>query len=241
MKAIKFWRYRISAMLPYLAASAVIWLMCVLSVRDSQARAFYDLFSDAMGGTAHNGELDLFGVLRFFGSFFAGIFLGMAGTVSVSEKSPYFTFPREKSFSSWWRKTVFSVLLWCIIYSALGLIVCATFGVAEKLSLYELLSLATYPSALCAAMCIMCLLRFLIGQKQAAATVTAVLAVSGLVGGKLKHFNIFMLGVYGMAKQLTAFEELVTVLLIDWLAVLVVLFGSRIVGDRLKKGGRYFD
>lgn len=241
MKSMKFWRYRISTMLPYLAASVLIWLMCVISVRDSHSRAFYDLFLDAMGGMEHNCQLDLFGLLRFFGSFFAGIFLGMAGTVSAAEKSPYFTVFREKSFSSWWRKTVLSALLWCLMYSVLGLLICAVFGVAEKLSRYELLTLAVYLSALCAAMCIMCLLRFLIGQKQAAATVTAVLAVSGLIGGKLKHFNVFMFGVYGMAKQLTTAKELVFVLIADWLAVLFVLIVSRAVEDRLKKGGRYFD
>lgn len=241
MRRFDFLRYRIFAMLPYLAVSLVIWPLCIFSAKDASQISFYDLFLNAMGGVEHSGILDLFGLLRFFGSFFAGIFLGMAATTTATERMSYLIIVREKNFFSWWQKLLSSMLLWSLMYSAVGLIICAVFSDRQSLSTHELLTLAAYPSAMCVSMCLMCLLRFLIGQKRSEAAVIAVLAVSGLAGGKLKHFDIFMFGVYGMAKQLTTVKELAAVLIIDWITVLLVRLCSCAVRDRLGKGGHYFD
>lgn len=86
-------------MLPYLAVSLLIWTVCVLSSFGGERETFFSVFTEAVGGVEHSGQFDLFGFFRYFGTFFAGLFLGMAGSVSDSEAMPYFVLPRSKSFS----------------------------------------------------------------------------------------------------------------------------------------------
>ena len=72
--------------------------------------------------------------------------------------------------------------LWCVLYCLIGIAVCA--AAAEKvgtLSVFELMRMAAYPLALGASMCALCLLRFLLGQKPAAAIVIAVVGTTGLI------------------------------------------------------------
>ena len=163
-------RHRLFNMLPYLAVSLLIWAVCVLSSFGGERETFFSVFTEAVGGVEHSGQFDLFGFFRYFGTFFAGLFLGMAGSVLDSEAMPYFVLPRSKSFFKWWIKTVSSALLWCVLYCLIGIAVCA--AAAEKvgtLSAFELMRMAAYPLALGASMCVLCLLRFLLGQKPAAA------------------------------------------------------------------------
>lgn len=166
----------------------------------------------------------------------------MAGSVSDSEAMPYFVLPRSKSFFKWWIKTVSSALLWCVLYCLIGIAVCA--AAAEKvgmLSVFELMRMAAYPLALGASMCALCLLRFLLGQKPAAAIVIAVVGTTGLICGKLKGFSFAMLGAYGMAKQLTDAKTAAAVLFADAAVIILVFFCSGAVKRRALKGGHYFD
>lgn len=184
-------RHRLFNMLPYLAVSLLIWTVCVLSSFGGERETFFSVFTEAVGGVEHSGQFDLFGFFRYFGTFFAGLFLGMAGSVLDSETMPYFVLPRSKSFFKWWIKTVSSALLWCVLYCLIGIAVCA--AAAEKvgtLSAFELMRIAAYPLALGAAMCVLCLLRFLLGQKPAAAIVIAVVGTTGLICGKLKKLQL---------------------------------------------------
>ena len=109
-------RHRLFNMLPYLAVSLLIWAVCVLSSFGGERETFFSVFTEAVGGVEHSGQFDLFGFFRYFGTFFAGLFLGMAGSVLDSEAMPYFVLPRSKSFFKWWIKTVSSALLWCVLY-----------------------------------------------------------------------------------------------------------------------------
>lgn len=86
-------------MLPYLAVSLLIWMVCVLSSFGGERETFFSVFTEAVGGVERSGQFDLFGFFRYFGTFFAGLFLGMAGSVLDSETMPYFVLPRSKSFS----------------------------------------------------------------------------------------------------------------------------------------------
>lgn len=132
-------RHRLFNMLPYLAVSLLIWAVCVLSSFGGERETFFSVFTEAVGGVKHIGQFDLFGFFRYFGTFFAGLFLGMAGSVLDSETMPYFVLPRSKSFFKWWIKTVSSALLWCVLYCLIGIAVCA--AAAEKvgtLSAFEL-------------------------------------------------------------------------------------------------------
>lgn len=86
-------------MLPYLAVSLLIWAVCVLSSFGGERETFFFVFTEAVGGVEHSGQFDLFGFFRYFGTFFAGLFLGMAGSALDSEAMPYFVLPRSKSFS----------------------------------------------------------------------------------------------------------------------------------------------
>ena len=108
-------------MLPYLVVSLLIWTVCVLSSFDGERETFFSAFTEAVGGVEHIGQFDLFGFFRYFGTFFAGLFLGMAGSVLDSETMPYFVLPRSKSFFKWWIKTVSSALLWCVLYCLIGI------------------------------------------------------------------------------------------------------------------------
>lgn len=92
-------RHRLFNMLPYLAVSLLIWAVCVLSSFGGERETFFSVFTEAVGGVKHIGQFDLFGFFRYFGTFFAGLFLGMAGSVLDSETMPYFVLPRSKSFS----------------------------------------------------------------------------------------------------------------------------------------------
>lgn len=92
-------RHRLFNMLPYLAVSLLIWAVCVLSSFGGERETFFSVFTEAVGGVEHSGQFDLFGFFRYFGTFFAGLFLGMAGSVLDSEAMPYFVLPRSKSFS----------------------------------------------------------------------------------------------------------------------------------------------
>lgn len=92
-------RHRLFNMLPYLAVSLLIWAVCVLSSFGGERETFFSVFTEAVGGVEHIGQFDLFGFFRYFGTFFAGLFLGMAGSVLDSETMPYFVLPRSKSFS----------------------------------------------------------------------------------------------------------------------------------------------
>lgn len=83
-------------MLPYLAVSLLIWTVCVLSSFGGERETFFSVFTEAVGGVEHSGQFDLFGFFRYFGTFFAGLFLGMAGSVLDSEAMPYFVLPRSK-------------------------------------------------------------------------------------------------------------------------------------------------
>ena len=146
-------RHRLFNMLPYLDVSLLIWTVCVLSSFGGDRETFFSVFTEAVGGVEHSGQFDLFGFFRYFGTFFAGLFLGMAGSVSDSEAMPYFVLPRSKSFFKWWIKTVSSALLWCVLYCLVGIAVCA--AAAEKvgtLSAFELMRMAAYPLALGASM-----------------------------------------------------------------------------------------
>lgn len=100
-------RHRLFNMLPYLAVSLLIWTVCVLSSFGGERKIFFFVFTEAVGGVEHSGQFDLFGFFRYFGTFFAGLFLGMAGSVSDSEAMPYFVLPRSKSFFKWWIKNRF--------------------------------------------------------------------------------------------------------------------------------------
>lgn len=235
-------RHRLFNMLPYLAVSLLIWTVCVLSSFGGERETFFSVFTEAVGGVEHSGQFDLFGFFRYFGTFFAGLFLGMAGSVLDSETMPYFVLPRSKSFFKWWIKTVSSALLWCVLYCLIGIAVCA--AAAEKvgaLSAFELMRMAAYPLALGASMCVLCLLRFLLGQKPAAAIVIAVVGTTGLICGKLKGFSFAMLGAYGMAKQLTDAKTAAAVLFADTAVMILVFFCSGAVKRRALKGGHYFD
>lgn len=235
-------RHRLFNMLPYLAVSLLIWAVCVLSSFGGERETFFSVFTEAVGGVEHIGQFDLFGFFRYFGTFFAGLFLGMAGSVLDSETMPYFVLPRSKSFFKWWIKTVSSALLWCVLYCLIGIAVCA--AAAEKvgtLFAFELMRMAAYPLALGAAMCVLCLLRFLLGQKPAAAIVIAVVGTTGLICGRLKSFSFAMLGAYGMAKQLTDVKTAAAVLLADAAVIILVFFCSGAVKRRALKGGHYFD
>ena len=114
-------RHRLFNMLPYLAVSLLIWTVCVLSSFGGERETFFSVFTEAVGGVEHSGQFDLFGFFRYFGTFFAGLFLGMAGSVLDSEAMPYFVLPRSKSFFKWWIKTVSSALLWCVLYCLIGI------------------------------------------------------------------------------------------------------------------------
>ena len=114
-------RHRLFNMLPYLAVSLLIWTICVLSSFGGERETFFSVFTEAVGGVEHSGQFDLFGFFRYFGTFFAGLFLGMAGSVLDSEMMPYFVLPRSKSFFKWWIKTVSSALLWCVLYCLVGI------------------------------------------------------------------------------------------------------------------------
>ena len=115
-------RHRLFNMLPYLAVSLLIWTICVLSSFGGERETFFSVFTEAVGGVEHSGQFDLFGFFRYFGTFFAGLFLGMAGSVLDSEAMPYFVLPRSKSFFKWWIKTVSSALLWCVLYCLVGIV-----------------------------------------------------------------------------------------------------------------------
>ena len=114
-------RHRLFNMLPYLAVSLLIWTVCVLSSFGGERETFFSVFTEAVGGVEHSGQFGLFGFFRYFGTFFAGLFLGMAGSVLDSETMPYFVLPRSKSFFKWWIKTVSSALLWCVLYCLVGI------------------------------------------------------------------------------------------------------------------------
>lgn len=114
-------RHRLFNMLLYLAVSLLIWTVCVLSSFGGERETFFSVFTEAVGGVKHSGQFDLFGFFRYFGTFFAGLFLGMAGSVLDSEAMPYFVLPRSKSFFKWWIKTVSSALLWCVLYCLVGI------------------------------------------------------------------------------------------------------------------------
>lgn len=114
-------RHRLFNMLPYLAVSLLIWTICVLSSFGGERETFFSVFTEAVGGVEHSGQFDLFGFFRYFGTFFAGLFLGMAGSVLDSETMPYFVLSRSKSFFKWWIKTVSSALLWCVLYCLVGI------------------------------------------------------------------------------------------------------------------------
>lgn len=114
-------RHRLFNMLPYLAVSLLIWAVCVLSSFGGERETFFSVFTEAVGGVEHSGQFDLFGFFHYFGTFFAGLFLGMAGSVLDSETMPYFVLPRSKSFFKWWIKTVSSALLWCVLYCLVGI------------------------------------------------------------------------------------------------------------------------
>lgn len=166
----------------------------------------------------------------------------MAGSVSDSEAMPYFVLPRSKGFFKWWIKTVSSALLWCVLYCLIG-ISCLRSGSGKvgTLSAFELMRMAAYPLALGASMCVLCLLRFLFGQKPATAIVIAVVGTTGLICGKLKSFSFAMLGAYGMAKQLTDAKTAAAVLLADAAVIILVFFCSGAVKRMVLKGGHYFD
>ena len=115
-------RHRLFNMLPYLAVSLLIWTVCVLSSFGGERETFFSVFTEAVGGVEHSGQFGLFGFFRYFGTFFAGLFLGMAGSVLDSEMMPYFALPRSKSFFKWWIKTVSSALLWCVLYCLVGIV-----------------------------------------------------------------------------------------------------------------------
>ena len=114
-------RHRLFNMLPYLAVSLLICTVCVLSSFGGERETFFSVFTEAVGGVEHSGQFDLFGFFRYFGTFFAGLFLGMACSVLDSETMPYFVLPRSKSFFKWWIKTVSSALLWCVLYCLVGI------------------------------------------------------------------------------------------------------------------------
>ena len=114
-------RHRLFNMLPYLAVSLLIWTVCVLSSFGGERETFFSVFTEAVGGVEHSGQFGLFGFFRYFGTFFAGLFLGMAGSVLDSEAMPYLVLPRSKSFFKWWIKTVSSALLWCVLYCLVGI------------------------------------------------------------------------------------------------------------------------
>ena len=114
-------RHRLFNMLPYLAVSLLIWTVCVFSSFGGERETFFSVFTEAVGGVEHSGQFDLFGFFRYFGTFFAGLFLGMAGSVLDSETMPYFVLPRSKSFFKWWIKTVSYALLWCVLYCLVGI------------------------------------------------------------------------------------------------------------------------
>lgn len=114
-------RHRLFNMLPYLVVPLLIWAVCVLLSFGGERETFFSVFTEAVGGVEHSGQFDLFGFFRYFGTFFAGLFLGMAGSVLDSETMPYFVLPRSKSFFKWWIKTVSSALLWCVLYCLVGI------------------------------------------------------------------------------------------------------------------------
>ena len=72
-------RHRLFNMLPYLVVSLLIWAVCVLSSFGGERETFFSVFTEAVGGVEHSGQFDLFGFFRYFGTFFAGLFLGRLG------------------------------------------------------------------------------------------------------------------------------------------------------------------
>lgn len=234
-------RHRLFNMLPYLAVSLLIWAVCVLSSFGGERETFFSVFTEAVGGVEHIGQFDLFGFFRYFGTFFAGLFLGMAGSVLDSETMPYFVLPRSKSFLMVDKNRFVRSSLVCALLPYRHSRLRSGGGKVGTLSAFELMRMAAYPLALGAAMCVLCLLRFLLGQKPAAAIVIAVVGTTGLICGRLKSFSFAMLGAYGMAKQLTDVKTAAAVLLADAAVIILVFFCSGAVKRRALKGGHYFD
>lgn len=234
-------RHRLFNMLPYLAVSLLIWTVCVLSSFGGERETFFFVFTEAVGGVEHSGQFDLFGFFRYFGTFFAGLFLGMAGSVLDSEAMPYFVLPRSKSFSMVDKNRFVRASLVRALLPYRHSRLRSGGGKVGTLSAFELMRMATYPLALGVAMCVLCLLRFLLGQKPAAAIVIAAVGTTGLICGKLKGFSFAMLGAYGMAKQLTDVKTAAAVLLADAAVIILVFFCSGAVKRRALKGGHYFD
>lgn len=165
----------------------------------------------------------------------------MAGSVSDSEAMPYFVLPRSKSFSMVDKNRFVRASLVRALLPYRHSRLRSGSGKVGTLSAFELMRMAAYPLALGAAMCVLCLLRFLLGQKPAAAIVIAVVGTTGLICGKLKGFSFAMLGAYGMAKQLTDVKTAAAVLLADAAVIILVFFCSGAVKRRTLKGGHYFD
>lgn len=228
-------------MLPYLAVSLLIWAVCVLSSFGGERETFFSVFTEAVGGVEHSGQFDLFGFFRYFGTFLRDSFSVWQARFSIPRRCRISSCRARRAFQ-WWIKTVSSALLWCVLYCLIGIAVCA--AAAEKvgmLSAFELMRMAAYPLALGASMCVLCLLRFLLGQKPAAAIVIAVVGTTGLICGRLKSFSFAMLGAYGMAKQLTDAKTAAAVLFADAAVIILVFFCSGAVKRRALKGGHYFD
>lgn len=234
-------RHRLFNMLPYLAVSLLIWAVCVLSSFGGERETFFSVFTEAVGGVEHSGQFDLFGFFRYFGTFFAGLFLGMAGSGLDSETMPYFVLSRSKSFSMVDKNRFVRSSLVCALLPYRHSCLRSGGGKVGTLSAFELMRMAAYPLALGTSMCVLCLLRFLLGQKPAAAIVIAVVGTTGLICGKLKSFSFAMLGAYGMAKQLTDAKTAAAVLLADAAVIILVFFCSGAVKRRALKGGHYFD
>lgn len=234
-------RHRLFNMLPYLAVSLLIWAVCVLSSFGGERETFFSVYTEAVGGVEHSGQFDLFGFFHYFGTFLRDSFSVWRARFPIPRRCRISSCRARRAFQ-WWIKTVSSALLWCVLYCLIGIAVCA--AAAEKvgtLSAFELMRMAAYPLALGASMCVLCLLRFLLGQKPAAAIVIAVVGTTGLICGKLKGFSFAMLGAYGMAKQLTDVKTAAAVLLADAAVIILVFFCSGAVKRRALKGGHYFD
>lgn len=165
----------------------------------------------------------------------------MAGSVLDSEAMPYFVLPRSKSFSMVDKNRFVRASLVRALLPYRHNCLRGGCGKVGTLSAFELMRMAAYPLALGASMCALCLLRFLLGQKPAAAIVIAVVGTTGLICGKLKSFSFAMLGAYGMAKQLTDAKTAAAVLLADAAVMILVFFCSGAVKRRALKGGHYFD
>lgn len=212
-------------MLPYLAVSLLIWTVCVLSSFGGERETFFSVFTEAVGGVEHSGQFDLFGFFRYFGTFLRDSFSVWRARFPIPRQCRISSCRARRAFQ-WWIKTVSSALLWCVLYCLIGIAVFA--AAAEKvgtLSAFELMRIAAYPLALGVAMCVLCLLRFLLGQKPAAAIVIAAVGTTGLICGKLKSFSFAMLGAYGMAKQLTDVKMAAAVLSAD-AAVMILVFSA---------------